>query len=103
MESSGNFKSFNYGVNDDDYHSLALLYYSICIRRNKNMCEIQYNAADDGESFYTSQKPTTPAIRSKAGESGCPADYINIPNGSNSEHGTGICTVSNYRVSQKDS
>ena len=27
------------------------------------MCRVAYKPADDGESFYTSQKPTTPAIR----------------------------------------
>ena len=93
MESTGNIKSFNFGLNDDDYHSLGEQTYSICIRRNKGKCRIAYSAADDGESFYTSQKPTTPAIRSKAGESGCPADYINIPNGSNSRYVGGTCTV----------
>ena len=29
------------------------------------MCRVAYKPADDGESFYTSQKPTTPAIRSE--------------------------------------
>ena len=58
------------------------------------MCKIAYQASeDDGESFYTSQKPSTPAIRSRAGESACASDYINIPNGSNDEHGTGVCVI----------
>jgi len=92
MDTYGNFKSFNFGLNDADYHSLGTQDYSVCIRRNSGMCKVAYKAAEDGESFYTSQKPTTPAIRSKAGEKGCPADYLNIPNGSNSEHGGGMCT-----------
>ena len=81
METYGNFKSFNFGINDNDYHHLgsqvdistrisSYLHilistqdYSVCIRRNSGMCKVAYKAADDGESFYTSQKPTTPAIR----------------------------------------
>ena len=92
MEDRGNFKSFNFGINDNDYHHLGKQDYSVCIRRNKKMCRIAYQASeDDGDSFYTSQKPTTPAIRSRAGESGCPADYITIPNGSHDENGNGVC------------
>ena len=94
MKSSGNFKSFNFGLNDDDYHQLGLQEYSICIRRAKGRCKIAYQAANEGESFYTSQTPTTPAIRSKAGEKGCPADYITIPNGSGSLAGGAQCVVS---------
>ena len=63
-EDYGNFKSFNFGLNDVDYHSLGPQGYAVCIRRNRGVCRIAYNAADDGESFYTSQTPTTPAIRS---------------------------------------
>ena len=92
MESSGNFKSFNFGINDDDYHHLGIQQYSVCIRRNKKICKIAYQASeDDGNSFYTNQKPTAPAIRSRAGETFCAADYINIPHGSNAEHGSGVC------------
>ena len=88
----GNFKSFNFGINDNDYHHLGTQEYSVCIRRNKKMCRIAYQASeDDGESFYMSLKPSTPAIRSRAGESGCPADYISIPNGSNDENGNAVC------------
>jgi len=94
MENTGNFKSFNFGLNDNDYHHLGTQDYSVCIRRNKKMCKIAYQASeDDGESFYTSQRPSTPAVRSRAGESACAADYINIPNGSNDEHGTGVCVI----------
>ena len=94
IESSGNFKSFNYGINDDDYHSLGTQDYAICFRRNKGKCKIEYSAAvNEGESFYTSQTPTTPAVRSKAGESGCPADYLNIPNAGNSVQGLSVCSV----------
>ena len=96
MENAGNFKSFNFGLNDNDYHHLGTQTYAICIRRNKKMCKIAYQASeDDGESFYTSQKPSTPAIRSRAGESACATDYLNIPNGSNDEHGTGVCVQVN--------
>ena len=89
MDTYGNFKSFNFGLNDADYHSLGTQVdistrissylhicissylhicvstqdYSVCIRRNSGMCKVAYKAAEDGESFYTSQKPTTPAIR----------------------------------------
>ena len=92
MENSGNFKSFNFGINDNDYHHLGIQEYSVCIRRNKNICKIAYQASeDDGNSFYTNQKPSSPAIRSRAGETFCAADYINIPNGSNDEHGNGVC------------
>ena len=91
MGSSGNFKSFNFGLNDDDYHQLANQEYSICIRRAKGRCKIAYQAANEGESFYTSQTPTTPAVRSKAGERGCRADYITIPNGSGSLSGGAQC------------
>ena len=94
IESSGNFKSFNYGINDDDYHSLGTQDYAICFRRNKGKCKIEYSAAvNEGESFYTSQTPTTPAVRSKAGERGCPADYLNIPNAGNSVQGQSVCQV----------
>ena len=44
-------------------YTLSLQDYSVCIRRNSGMCRVAYKPADDGESFYTSQKPTTPAIR----------------------------------------
>ena len=94
METYGNFKSFNFGINDNDYHHLgsqvdistrisSYLHilistqdYSVCIRRNSGMCKVAYKAADDGESFYTSQKPTTPAIRYKIMTS----HYIYNPN-----------------------
>ena len=94
MGSSGNFKSFNFGLNDDDYHQLATQEYSICIRRAAGRCKISYQAANEGESFYTSQTPSTPAVRSKAGERGCRADYITIPNGSGSLSGGAMCQVS---------
>ena len=74
MDNYGNFKSFNFGL-DDDYHTLASQVYSICIRRNSKMCRIAYNAADDGESFYMSQTPTVSKVRSRAGETGCPTDF----------------------------
>ena len=64
MEDYGNFKSFNFGLNDNDYHSLGTQKYSVCIRRNRGVCRIAYSASEDGESFYTSQTPSTPAIRS---------------------------------------
>ena len=98
-ENSGNVKSFNFGISDD-YHQLATQDYAICIRRNKGRCKIQYLAnLEDGESFYTSQKPSTPAVRSKAGESGCPADYVNIPNAGNSQQGHAVCTVQSEKSS----
>ena len=95
MEDFGNFKSFNFGLNDEDYHSLADQTYSICIRRNSKKCEISYRAADEGESFYTSTKPSTPSSNfgSRTGESGCPADFLNIPNGSNDKFHGGVCLV----------
>ena len=94
METSGNFKSFNFGINDNDYHQLGTQDYAVCFRRNKGMCKIQYSASlTEGESFYTSQTPTTPAVRSKAGEGGCPADFVNIPNAGNSMQGQAVCTV----------
>ena len=64
MEDFGNFKSFNFGLNDVDYHSLGIQKYAVCIRRNQGRCRIAYKASEDGESFYTSQTPSTPAIRS---------------------------------------
>ena len=91
MDNYGNFKSFNFGL-DDDYHTLASQEYAICIRRNSKMCRIAYNAADDGESFYMSQTPTVSKVRSRAGETGCPTDYITINDGSNHEGNGGICT-----------
>ena len=91
MDNYGNFKSFNFGL-DDDYHSLATQEYAICIRRNSKMCRIAYNAADDGESFYMSQTPSVSKVRSRAGETGCPTDYITINDGSNHEGNGGICT-----------
>ena len=103
MESSGNFKSYNFGLTDSDYHHLAFQVYSICIRRETGRCSIAYYAANEGESFYTSQTPTSPAIRSKTGEGGCKADYLTIPNGSNSQSGETSCSVSYYtliRISQ---
>ena len=93
MSSSGNFKSFNFGLNDDDYHHLANQEYSICIRRAQGRCKIAYQAANEGESFYTSLKPTNPT-KSKSGEAGCRADYITIPNGSGSLAGGAQCVVS---------
>ena len=67
------------------------------------MCKIAYQASEDeGNSFYTNQKPSSPAIRSRAGEAFCAADYINIPHGSNDENGKGKCngvgSISYYRV-----
>ena len=91
MDNYGNFKSFNFGL-DDDYHTLATQEYAICIRRNSKMCRVAYNAADDGESFYMSQTPTVSKVRSRAGETGCPTDYITINDGSNHEANGGICT-----------
>merc|ERR1719232_136583 len=93
MDNYGNFKSFNFGL-DDDYHTLGDQTYSICIRRNSKMCRIAYNAADDGESFYMSQTPTVAKVRSRAGETGCPTDFISINDGSNAEANGGICTNS---------
>ena len=82
----------NFRVNDNDYHHLGKQDYSVCIRRNKKKCRIAYQASeDDGESFYTSQKPTSNKIKSRAGEDACKSDYINIPNGSNDENGNGVC------------
>ena len=94
MAAHGNFKSYNFGLNDDDYHHLAYQVYSICIRREAGRCSISYVAANEGESFYLSQTPTTVAVRSKSGEKGCPADYLTIPNGSNSQYGEASCIVS---------
>ena len=91
MDNYGNFKSFNFGL-DDDYHTLGDQEYSICIRRNSKMCRIAYNAADDGESFYMSQTPTVSKVRSRAGETGCPTDFITINDASNGEANGGICT-----------
>ena len=93
MDNYGNFKSFNFGL-DDDYHTLGDQAYSICIRRNSKMCRIAYNAADDGESFYMSQTPTVSKVRSRAGETGCPTDFITINDASNHEANGGICTNS---------
>ena len=47
METSDNFKSFNFGLNDDDYHQLGNQQYSICIRRAAGHCKIAYQAAND--------------------------------------------------------
>ena len=55
--------------------------------------QIAYTPADDGESFYLSFTPTTPAIKSRTGESGCTADFISIPKASSSLDGEGICSV----------
>ena len=115
METYGNFKSFNFGINDNDYHHLgsqvdistrisSYLHilistqdYSVCIRRNSGMCKVAYKAADDGESFYTSQKPTTPAIRYKIMTS----HYIYNPNcspGPRQERRGVLLTISIFRM-----
>ena len=46
MKSSGNFKSFNFGLNDDDYHQLANQEYSICVRHERGFCGISYTACE---------------------------------------------------------
>ena len=89
---SGRFRSFNYGI-DDDYHHLNNQYYSICFRRESAYCSISYiPATDEGESFYLSGHPNNPSVNAKAGETGCPADFISIPAGSNGGAGTS-CAV----------
>jgi len=90
MPESGNVKSFNYGL-DDDYHHLALQDYAVCFRRAAGFCKIAYTPADDGESFYLSFTPSTPTIRARTGESGCPADFLIIPRGTNSLTGQASC------------
>ena len=93
MESSGSVKSFNYGLNDADYHHLDSQDYAICFRRAAGHCMIAYIPANEGESFYLSFTPSTPAVRSRAGESGCPADFLIIPGGQNVLEGDGTCQV----------
>ena len=93
VENSGNVKSFNYGINDADYHHLDSQDYAICFRRAAGHCMIAYIPANEGESFYLSFTPSTPAIKSRAGESGCPADFLIIPGGQNVLEGDGTCQV----------
>ena len=93
MPTSGNVKSFNYGLNDENYHHLDSQDYAICFRRAAGHCMMSYIPANEGESFYLSFTPSTPAVRSRAGESGCPADFLIIPGGSNAQNGQGLCQV----------
>jgi len=86
---TGRFRTFNYGLNDD-YHHLNNADYAICFRRENAYCTISYIAAtDEGESFYLSGHPNNPSVNAKAGETGCPADFISIPKGHNGGAGTG--------------
>ena len=94
MSTSGNFQSFNYGVDDSNYHHLPGQDYAVCFRREKGHCTISYVPADDGESFYLSQKPSNSLIKSLAGETKCGADFVIIPGGSNAKNGQGTCQVS---------
>ena len=94
MPTSGNIKSFNYGIDDENYHHLDTQDYAVCFRRAAGHCKIAYVPANDGESFYLSFTPSTPTIKSRAGESGCPADFLIIPGGSNAKNGQGLCQVS---------
>jgi len=80
---SGRFRSFNFGL-DNDYHHLNKQDYAICFRRELGYCIISYTAADDeGDSFYLSGHPNNPSTNAKAGETGCVADFITIPRGTN--------------------
>ena len=38
------------------------------------------------------QTPSVSKVRSRAGETGCPTDYITINDGSNAEVNGGLCT-----------
>ena len=93
MAASGHFQSFNYGIDDSNYHHLVNQDYAICFRRASGSCKIGYIPANDGESFYLSFKPTTPTVKSRVGESGCLADFILIPRGTSSSDGQGSCSV----------
>ena len=88
---AGVIKSYNYGT-DDDYHHLAAQVYTICVRRESGYCKIGYIPSNDGNSFYLSFNPNTAnsVFKSRAGESGCVADFISIPRGRNSLHGGGL-------------
>ena len=83
--------SYNYGT-DDDYHHLAAQLYTICIRRESDYCKIGYTPSSNGNSFYLSFHPGsgggTP--KSRAGETGCIADFITIPRGKNSLLGNSL-------------
>ena len=93
-------RTFNYGLNDD-YHHLNNADYAICFRRENAYCTISYIAATaEGESFYLSGHPNNPSVNAKAGETGCPADFISIPKGHNGGAGTGcgVCFFIWYHV-----
>merc|ERR1719468_862573 len=92
MESSGNVMSFNYGLDDTNYHHLTSQDYAICFRRAHKHCKIGYIPSENGESFYLSFTPSTPTIKSRVGETGCPADFLTIPRGTNSLYGDSVCT-----------
>ena len=93
---TGTILSYNYGINDD-YHHLADQTYSICIRRERENFKIGYIPQSTGNSFYLSFHPGSgpgPTPKSRAGESGCVADFIIIPRGTNSIFGEYTCIVS---------
>ena len=93
MPTSGNVKSFNYGLDDENYHHLDSQDYAVCFRRAAGHCKIAYVPSNEGESFYLSFTPSTPTIKSRAGESGCPADFLVIPGGSDAQNGQATCSV----------
>jgi len=94
MESSGNFKSFNFGITTDGHH-LNDQDITVCIRRDKEHCKIAYYpSTTEDESFYLSRRPkeTNPTRRrASAGIDGCGGDYVIIPDATTSLTGVASC------------
>merc|ERR1711892_896663 len=91
---TGTVRSFNFLAPTGAYEHLKSQFYQACVRREKRFCKIGWTQSSDTDSFKISRNTgLTTAIASYGSrvESGCAADAILIPQGSNG--GSNYCGV----------
>mmetsp|Transcript_40621 Transcript_40621/g.63788 ORF Transcript_40621/g.63788 Transcript_40621/m.63788 type:complete len:401 (-) Transcript_40621:129-1331(-) len=96
---SGNVKSFNFDVTDENlFTHLPGQDYNICVRQEPGYCGVRWIPTDEPRSFHLSSSAT--ATMSINGQGSCPNDHLDIPGGQNA--GETGCVVSGSVTFQRN-